>query len=275
LVFVSAAVTCSTDIEYLRAGWGDSSGAGAGGSSRGGAGGEPGGAGGASGSVTTAGAAGAAGSRGGEGGSSAAGAAGGDASADASEGGDEVDAPASDVADVTHIDATVCAPGACKRVFVSSNVPAASAKLGGVTGGDTFCQTAATDAKLGGTWKAWLSDATSSPAVRFTKSTVPYMLLDGNVVAANWTALTMPMIAHAINVTETGLVYEGGNVLEVWTGTRSDGSYSNNSCSNWTNDTGNLPYATVGLSNQTGIGWTEMFLQFCNRTTIHVYCFEQ
>jgi hypothetical protein len=275
LAFVGTALTCSTDVEYLRSGWGESGGtAGAGAGTGGAGGGEPGGAGGASGSVTTAGASGAGGTSGGTGGTP--GADGGDASDGGSDRGDGDAAPDEDVADVTRIvDAAVCAPGACKRVFVSSNVPASSAKLGGIAGGDTFCQTAANDAKLGGTWKAWLSDATGSPSVRFTHSTVPYMLLDGNVVAADWTALTKPMIAHTINVTETGLVYDGANVLEVWTGTTSGGVYSGSSCANWTNDTGSTPYATVGLSNQTGIGWTEQFLQFCNRTTMHLYCFEQ
>ena len=66
-----------------------------------------------------------------------------------------------------------------------------------------------------------------------------------------------------------------GMVLEVWTGTNPNGTYSGSACSNWTNETMSMPYATVGLTNESGPGWTQKWDQYCNRTTIHVYCFEQ
>jgi hypothetical protein len=188
------------------------------------------------------------------------------------------DAGSSDTADVSvqRDGGVVCAPGACKRVFVSANSPVPSGNLGSVAAMDAYCQSLANANRLGGTWKVWLSesDPMTAPSVRFTHATVPYRLLDGNVVANNWTSLTSGTLAHAINVTEDGLPVESGS-LEVWTGTTAAGTYSGNACANWTNATANLPNADVGVTNQTGAGWTKVYLQFCNRTTIHVYCFEQ
>lgn len=168
-----------------------------------------------------------------------------------------------------------CPEGTCKRVFVSAAVPVPSGKLGGVGGADIFCQQAADASQLGGIWKAWLSDTSSSPSARFTHATVPYRLLDGSTIAADWTALTSGALAHAINVFEDGTAVQAGVILEVWTGTTVSGTYSGNACANWTNDTATPPIADVGLSNQTNAGWTHQYQQYCNRTTIHVYCFEQ
>jgi hypothetical protein len=170
----------------------------------------------------------------------------------------------------------VCPPGACKRVFVSSNSPVPGGNLGGVAAMDTYCQSLASTNRLGGSWKVWLSesDPMTSPSVRFTHATVPYRLLNGNIVANNWAALTSGTLAHAINVTEDGLPLGTGS-YEVWTGTTITGTYSGNACANWTNATASLPNADVGVTNQTGAGWTRVYRQFCNRTTVHVYCFEQ
>jgi hypothetical protein len=169
----------------------------------------------------------------------------------------------------------VCAPGACKRVFLSSQSPAPAGKLGGIAGGDAFCQSTANAHQLGGAWKAWLSDATSSPSARFVRATVPYRLLDGSLVANDWTALTSGTLAHAINVFEDGTTVEAGTSFEVWTGTSAAGVYSSYSCSNWMNDTATAPTGIVGVSDLTTAGWTIVYQQFCNRTTLRLYCFEQ
>jgi hypothetical protein len=270
MLLVVGAIGCSTDVEYLRAGRGSDNtmpdapfetttieppdvASGVGGSQG-------------------------TGGMGGEGGSSGGGGAGMfDAAADGGGGADgEQDGSFTDAATevVPRDGAAVCEPGACLRVFVSSGYPAGSGNLGGTSAADAFCQSAADQARLGGTWKAWLSDTKSQPSTRFTKSTVPYRLLDGNVVANNWTSLLSGTLAHAINVSETGIAFTNGSV-EVWTGTTTTGIYSGNSCADWTNDTQNPPNAEVGVSSQTNFGWTQAFVQFCNRTTIHLYCFEQ
>jgi hypothetical protein len=47
--------------------------------------------------------------------------------------------------------------------------------LGGLIGADQQCAALAGAAGLSGTYRAWLSDDTGSPATRFTPSTVPYV----------------------------------------------------------------------------------------------------
>ena len=167
----------------------------------------------------------------------------------------------------------LCQAGVCKRVFVSSAPPPGAANLGGLTGADAFCQSAASRNQLGGTWKAWLSDPTTSASVRLTHATVPYVLLEGTTVAADWSALTSGTLAHAINVSDDGTVHT--DILEVWTATTSAGAYSGRSCNAWMSNAPGSNTADVGLSNETNGEWTNRFQQFCDRTNVHLYCFEQ
>ncbi|MFT4041478.1 MAG: hypothetical protein QM692_25060, partial [Thermomicrobiales bacterium] len=94
--------------------------------------------------------------------------------------------------------------------------------LGGAPGADGRRQNLANLAKLPGTYKAWLSDATSSPATRFTKATVPYTLVDGTVIAQNWTDLISGTLRHAIDLTKQGTGIPG--IDQAWTATEANGS---------------------------------------------------
>jgi hypothetical protein len=170
----------------------------------------------------------------------------------------------------------ICAPGTCKRVFVSLLPPAPSGKLGSAVATDSFCQTAANAKSLGGTWKAWLSDSSTSPSARFTHATVSYRLLDGSTIASNWTSLTSGTLQHPINIHEDGTSLPAGTVYEVWTGTNPNGTFSTgNSCGDWTNNTASAPFGEVGVTDLANGGWTAIYQQACDRTTEHVYCFEQ
>jgi hypothetical protein len=219
------------------------------------------GAGGAAGSIVSAGVGGSAGKSGAGGGSGSGGSGGAMANQDA--GPNDASAGA------------VCSPGTCKRVFVSSQVPVPSGKLGGALAMDTFCQTTADAKRFGGTWKAWISDTTTSPSARFSKATVPYRLLDGSTIANNWTGLASGTLLHAINIQEDGMRPPAAAVFEVWTGTAPNGTYSGNACANWTNSTASPPTADVGVSSVANTGWTDVYQQYCDRTTLHIYCFEQ
>src|SRR5438045_530753 len=68
-----------------------------------------------------------------------------------------------------------------RRVFVSSKAYAGD--FGGITGADATCEDLASDAGLGGTWLAWLSDNDASPAARFVHANVPYALVGGAQIA--------------------------------------------------------------------------------------------
>ena len=144
--------------------------------------------------------------------------------------------------------------------------------MGGLAGGDAFCQSAADARRLGGSWKAWLSGAMTSASARLTHATVPYVLLDGTTVAANWTALTSGTLAHGINISEDGTVQTAA--LEAWTGTYSSGGAARDTCYSWTSASAS-DYGYVGLSSQTSGSWTRAFDQFCDRMNVHLYCFEQ
>jgi hypothetical protein len=210
------------------------------------------------------------GGKGGSGGSSGAAGAAGSSGADAGDATVAVDSSSRDA--LGQPDARMVCPGnKCKRVFISANSPPTGGNLGGLTPADAFCQSAADAKDLGGNWKAWLSDSSTSASLRLTHATVPYVLLDGTQIAANWSALTSGAIAHVINVAEDGTILDN---TEVWTGTTSSGAFSGHSCSGFTSasvsNTGD-----VGRSNETNSDWTDIFPQACDRLNVHLYCFEQ
>jgi hypothetical protein len=167
-----------------------------------------------------------------------------------------------------------CPPGTCRRVFITSRATT-NGGLGSLAAADAACQRLADTASLGGAWRAWLSDASGSPATRFARSELVYRLLDGAQVARNWAGLTDGTLAHAIDVFETGGRVPAGQSFEVWTGTNPSGFASGVNCGNWTNNSSGLPDGQVGLSSRTDRGWTQALAQFCSRAGAHLYCFEQ
>jgi hypothetical protein len=119
------------------------------------------------------------------------------------------------------------------RVFVTSQT--FDGNLSGLTGADAKCQQAANSAGLGGNWKAYIGEGSTSPESRILKSTSsPYKRLDGVLIANNWSDLTDGKIAAQINIDEFGQL-QNASYFYAWTGsTGSDGKVS--SCRNWTYD---------------------------------------
>lgn len=172
---------------------------------------------------------------------------------------------------------SVCASGACvtaKLVFVSSTT-SATANLGGLTGADTTCQTLANAAALGGTFKAWMSSASTSAAARLTQATVPYILrLNKTKVANNWAGLTGGgNLLARIDADEFGVRVPGTNTLS-WTGTNAAGGNSGLNCSGFTVAT---PAALggYGILGTVGSGWTYTTNGSCSTAGGHIICFEQ
>ena len=160
----------------------------------------------------------------------------------------------------------------------------------GVAGGDCICQYHANEAGLTGTFFAWLSDSTSSPATDFVKSAVPYVRLDGVMVASSWDDLTDGTILAPIEVNELGgrpnvdPSLGGLTIKVVWTGTDFDGTSSlqaTRNCLNWTTAQGDLNQlgGVGGLTEQIGIRWTvfgsDGGSRRCESGPHHLYCFEQ
>jgi hypothetical protein len=180
-----------------------------------------------------------------------------------------------------------CIAGTCqnaRRVFVSNTKLAGNfASPSGLAGNvaDSKCQSFADAANLGGTWKAWLSDSTTSPSLRFERATVPYTLIDGIVIASNWTSLTSGALLHGVDKSETGTSESNAGV---WTATdytgaplisgQSGTTFPIGDCSDFTSNTSGPPYPAIGLGGATDITWSYVYLVGCDQLE-HLYCFEQ
>jgi hypothetical protein len=123
---------------------------------------------------------------------------------------------------------TRCASGACvagecaRRVFVTSERHAPS--FGSLAQADAVCQRAATQAMLQGNFMAWLSDDSSSPAMRFVHGKGQYQRVDGVVIANDFTDLIDGRLLQPLNVTEQGQSADGRVNTYVYTSTQADGS---------------------------------------------------
>lgn len=163
---------------------------------------------------------------------------------------------------------------AAKRVFKTSTQY--NGNLGGLSGADQKCQTRANAANLGGIWKAWLSDGTSSANQRLNHFNGPYTLLDGTVVVDNWTDLTDGTLDRNINMTENKNI--DSNFSTVWTDTDIFGNSKGKNCLNWTISFGWPYYGLVGSGNSTLLYWTNGFTDTafeCSSSFLSLYCFEQ
>ena len=171
------------------------------------------------------------------------------------------------------------------RVFVTSTTHTGS--LGGVAGADVICQAradAATPA-LNGTFRAWLSDSTTSPAtdVNFTQGNGDYILTDpaATLISTDWANLIDGNLVDSISFDENGAsISNGGEVGFVWTGTFENGTTDGTQhCNNWTTNSGSLE-GRIGDPSDTGMAWSFLDIpggqsdRFCNNTW-RLYCFEQ
>ena len=163
------------------------------------------------------------------------------------------------------------------RVFLTSTMY--DGDLGGVSGADAACAARARVQRLGSAWRAWLSDSSTPAFAHIYAAPGGYILLDGTVVAPTFSALVSGSLAHAIDLTEQGVPITDGNT-EVWTGIALLGSGPNNGyCSDgagndWSTNDRSAAFPFVGHSNAIDPTWTAVYLQFCNRTNVRLYCFE-
>lgn len=169
-----------------------------------------------------------------------------------------------------------------KRVFISSIKT--QSNFGGLVAGDSICQSAATGAGLGGTWKAWLSTTTTSAASRLTHASGPYQLVDGTVIASNWSSLTSGVpLKNAIYLDEHGTYVPYSETTQAgftWTGTATDGTSTTYTCSDWTiseNCSVSTNYVgTVGTDGNVDSRWTARGTPACCTVQVFaLFCFEQ
>ncbi|MGZ3421408.1 MAG: hypothetical protein ACXVEE_26265 [Polyangiales bacterium] len=180
------------------------------------------------------------------------------------------------------IDVAVDVALPAKRVFITSATY--DGALGGVAGANANCQSLAGAAGLSGTFKAWISDSTSSPSTSFVHYAGDYALKDGTVIAHGWSDLTDGTLLHGIDQTETGGSPPSGSpvcgdstkLIAAYTGTSADGTSNGWNCNGWTSI--DMSYgASWGSPTETTNLWSTSCTSVtaaCGKSA-SLYCFEQ
>lgn len=159
-----------------------------------------------------------------------------------------------------------------KIVFITESTY--QGNLGGITGADEKCQTAWEHNYGEGekTFKAWISDGTTTPANSFVRSPYGYVRIDRQVVANDWDDLTDGSLDARIIATDTGRLISS----PVWTNVGVDGSADPDGsadCLNW-NTTVYPNSGNTGHSENTAREWTDDTYDYCENY-LRLFCFEQ
>ncbi len=145
-------------------------------------------------------------------------------------------------------------------LFVTSGRYAAD--FGSIAAADALCQAEADAARLGGTFKAWLSRAPDSvppysPAADLSSNPEgPYIQpgifggVPGRVIADDWADLTDGHVDEPVEVTAEGWLRSSSFT---WTGTLADGTAWTNTCGDWTDTSAR---GAVGYTGGSGANWT-------------------
>jgi hypothetical protein len=153
-----------------------------------------------------------------------------------------------------------------KHIFLTSI--SYNGNLGGLAGADSKCSTVAAGANLPGSWKAWLSDSSTS-AIDRIDDVGPWFLVNGTKAFNNKANLASTPL-EAVNVTEQGHAVFGA----VWTGTNSSGVKGNYNCRDW---------SSAGIDDYGGIGEVDAKTEWTQRAPAEdecnnsapLYCIEQ
>lgn len=162
-----------------------------------------------------------------------------------------------------------------KLVFVTPST--FSGNLGGISGANASCQSAASAAGLSGTFKAWVADGTGSPDTNFNKATTVYYKLNGTTkvaIANNWTDLTDSSLLSAIDRYPNGT--SAASAGQVWTNVNPNGTAYSHSCSNWTNSVTSLGGNSSPNTTSTGSSWSSYSGGNATCSELKpLWCFEQ
>ncbi|MEA2748151.1 MAG: hypothetical protein QOI41_2294 [Myxococcales bacterium] len=135
-----------------------------------------------------------------------------------------------------------------KRVFITA--AAFAGAVGGLNAADMYCQSAATDAGLPGTYRAWLS-STSTNALDRIDDVGPWYSMRDTVVFSSKSALREAPTAQIVD--ETGAAPLADNAP--WTGTDAQGLGTGQDCEGWTNGTAEI-VATTGSGFAADSEWS-------------------
>ena len=169
-------------------------------------------------------------------------------------------------------------PAYCPARIVFATSETYSGKLDGVDGANAKCQAAADKASLPGVYLAWIAGKSGDdPASNFNRSASGYELVDGELIAKDWTELTGGKLHHSIYLDEYGQkILQAPQ--ETWTNVSIDGTAGSSldevSCWSWTSDNGSHTGSYGDLTSDDA-NWTDTnSARFCNEP-LRLYCFQQ
>lgn len=171
--------------------------------------------------------------------------------------------------------------GFCKLsafiVFASSQQY--TGNLGGLAGADAKCNALAAEAKLPGSYKAWLSVKDSSASQRLFHSDKPYIRTDGVEIASDWKGLVSGGLLAPLNHDEKNMVVGfGANTCDksdslVWTATDALGNAQDSTCNAWLTQS-QMSNGGAGNLNALDSGWSIGCSLACS-VKARLYCFQQ
>lgn len=128
------------------------------------------------------------------------------------------------------------------------------------------------------TYTVWISEYMNSASTRIDESDLPFIRLDGTVVAETRDDFVKGPHLAPIDRTQAGMTIESmaGNCSDpetlVWTGTETTGEWAAQTCTNWSVDDPDVQGA-IGTLNQFDPTWTFTCPLPCN-TPARLYCVE-
>lgn len=163
----------------------------------------------------------------------------------------------------------VLAKGAVHSIFVTNGTW--NGNLGGLSGADTLCATAASEGGRSGTWKALISDGTTAAKNHITMTGSIYNFDDVKVANDNnafWAGTFTGTVAFSEYSNSIGFDY-------VYTGTSASGNnIANRHCNAWTDGT-NSYNGEAGLSTNHTVGQGIDYTNLTCNTAKHIYCISQ
>jgi hypothetical protein len=165
-----------------------------------------------------------------------------------------------------------------KRIFVTKNTYIANLGLAcgsgsvGIQAADCICQQAADSAGLAGTWKAWISDASTDARDRIA-DVGPWFFVKSTDTAFKDKSIITTEPGKAVNRDQFGDVVSG----KTWTGTGIGGvgvgCGANDFCVDWTSQfNGNV--GMTGNPAQSNFQWTQDGCDNCDQKH-RIFCIEQ
>lgn len=153
-----------------------------------------------------------------------------------------------------------------QRVFITST--RFSGAVGGLDAADMYCHSAATDAGLAGTYRAWLSTSSTNASDRIG-DVGPWYSTRDIVVFSSKAALREAPTSDMLD--EHGAA---SATPDPWTGTDAHGAASGSDCEGWTNGTGTAT-ATTGTGFASDVEWGGGVTTLHCDATAPLICFQQ